>query len=610
MKTRLLTLLVVLAVWFLGGSRSEQAWGGVVRLEVLSLSDAERLDRFEVQLEQLRQQMGIPALSAAIVKDQRLIWAQGFGSADPRRKVEAGPDTPYHLASLTKPIAAVIVMQLVEEGKLGLDDPVSKFGIEIDSPGIVRVRNLLNHTSAGIPGSNFEYDGGRFELLTFVIEQASGRTLRELMHERILEPLALSGTATNPWGSEGFSASLGFVLGDSGTRRVYRELAEPYHLDNRYQPVHGGGYVEAFSAAAGLISTVEDMAAFDIALDQGFLVNPETRALMFSPSISTLGSKLPYGLGWFVQDYDHARLLWHYGYWYCASSLILKVPEEDLTLIVLANSEELSRPYKLGHKRTLVLNSPVALAFYETFIFEPDHGIDIPTIDWEAGTTALLEQLKPHVDTPVAEMLERELWSYRMLFGATGRLEQAHRLLQVHEEVFPNSYLGRDEVLKALQTEPPQPLTYPGLRHVIIAAACALVFVSILLLWPAGTLVQHLRARRTGASLRTPAERNLCRAACGLAILVAVLFLVIFFLAVVHYSTRGAPPVWADGPPAVKALLALPWVYILLVSILLALGAVAWRRRAGSPGWRVQLTVIAATSVVCVYLWQQLALLG
>jgi CubicO group peptidase (beta-lactamase class C family) len=371
MRTRLLTLLVVLAVWFLGGGRSEQAWGGVVRLEVLSLSEAERLDRFEAKLEALRQEMGIPALSAAIVKDQHLIWAQGFGHADPHRNLEARPDTAYHLASLTKPLSAVVVMQLVEEGKLSLDDPVSKFGIRVDSPGTVRVRNLLNHTSQDVPGSDFRYDGGPFDLLTTVAEQATGRTFRELVYERILDPLQMTDTASNPWGSEGFLASLGFVLGNSNTQHVYRALAKPYHLDQTYQPIHGGSYIEAFSAATGLISTVEDMATFDIAMDKDLLVSPATKEQMFSPAISSAGSTLPYGLGWFVQEYDSTQLLWHYGYWYCASSLILKVPEENLTLIVLANSEELSRPYKLGHKHSLILNSPVALTFYELFVFEP-----------------------------------------------------------------------------------------------------------------------------------------------------------------------------------------------------------------------------------------------
>ena len=86
-------------------------------------ADFEAFAELEVELEDLRQKLKIPAFSAAIVQDQELVWAKGFGYADLENKVEATPDTPYHLASLTKPFAATIIMQLVEERVLNLDDP-------------------------------------------------------------------------------------------------------------------------------------------------------------------------------------------------------------------------------------------------------------------------------------------------------------------------------------------------------------------------------------------------------------------------------------------------------------------------------------------------------
>jgi CubicO group peptidase (beta-lactamase class C family) len=82
-------------------------------------TDAEVFVQFEEELEDLRQQHKIPGFSAAIVKERELLWAKGFGYADLENKVEAAPDTPYHLASVTKPFAAII-MQLVEEGALDL----------------------------------------------------------------------------------------------------------------------------------------------------------------------------------------------------------------------------------------------------------------------------------------------------------------------------------------------------------------------------------------------------------------------------------------------------------------------------------------------------------
>src|SRR5688572_27394405 len=92
-------------------------------------SDAERIGRLETLLENLRQELKIPAYSAAIVKDQKVLWAKGFGYADLENKIQATEHTPYHLASLTKTFASTILMQLVQEGKIKLDDPVSKYGI-------------------------------------------------------------------------------------------------------------------------------------------------------------------------------------------------------------------------------------------------------------------------------------------------------------------------------------------------------------------------------------------------------------------------------------------------------------------------------------------------
>ena len=89
-------------------------------------ADDGRLGRFERQLEGLRQRLHIPGMSAAIVKDRKVVWAKGFGQADLEKKVPATPETNYRIASLTKTFASVLLLQLVEQGKLNLDDPIAK----------------------------------------------------------------------------------------------------------------------------------------------------------------------------------------------------------------------------------------------------------------------------------------------------------------------------------------------------------------------------------------------------------------------------------------------------------------------------------------------------
>ncbi len=153
--------------------------------------------RLESSLESLRQDLKIPAMSAAVVKDQKVLWAKGFGYADLERKIPATEHTPYHLASLTKTFASTVVMRLVQEGKVNLDDPVSKYGINLESNGVIRIKHLLSHTSEGNPGEHYNYNGNRFAELDKVVERAAGRSFGEILISDILDPLGMSESAPN-----------------------------------------------------------------------------------------------------------------------------------------------------------------------------------------------------------------------------------------------------------------------------------------------------------------------------------------------------------------------------------------------------------------------------
>jgi len=330
----------------------------------LDSQEAVDIAHLEIELDRLRQRLSIPAFSAAIVKNQEVLWARGFGCADIASNAPATPHTPYHLASLTKPFGATILLQLVEEGLVELDDPVSEYGVYVESDGVARVKHLLSHTSAGTPGRRYRYCGDCFGLIERIMLQATDRSFRGLLIERILTPLGLEDTLPSPANS---AEAHGYGLGtaEESFQSAWDRIATPYVL---YEgAIHEWRYVTYFGSAAGLISSVVDFAAFDAAIDEHVFVSEETQELAWTPFESNSGRDLAYGYGWFVQHRKGLRYLWHYGYWDCTSTLIVKVPERGLTFLLFANSDRLSSPFWLGVDEN-VRRSPAARIFLDIFV--------------------------------------------------------------------------------------------------------------------------------------------------------------------------------------------------------------------------------------------------
>jgi CubicO group peptidase (beta-lactamase class C family) len=161
-----------------------------------------------------------------------------------------------------------------------------------------------------------------------------------------------------------------------------KELARPYHWDPNGDPNGdasagaSGGLVpseepapQGDGAAGGVISTVLDLAKFDVALDGGKLISPASARRMMTPAHNAAGADLAYGLGWFVQDYQGHRLVWHSGLWEGQySALYLKVPDRKVTMILLANSDGLRWDNPLD--KAEVEKSPFAAAFLSRFLAE------------------------------------------------------------------------------------------------------------------------------------------------------------------------------------------------------------------------------------------------
>jgi CubicO group peptidase (beta-lactamase class C family) len=315
------------------------------------------IPQFEERLEQLRTESRLAAVTAVIARNQVVVWIRHFGLAEIAGGRSPTDSTVYHLASLTKPFASTVLMALVEEGRVGLDDPVSQYGITFPGPGVILVRHLLSHTSEGVPGTTFRYNGDRFARLDSVIARGAGMPFAEALQERIIGRLGLRHTAPNPQSAAFAVSGLDREAFEAGMARGYTPSGSG-HVPTAY-PGH-------FSSAAGLTASALDVAAFSMAMDRNALLRAETKALAFAPVVSPAGDTLPYGLGWFSTRYRGVRVVWQYGLWTANSSLILKVPERQLTFILLANTDGLSAPWSLG--AGLLESSPWAREFLDTFV--------------------------------------------------------------------------------------------------------------------------------------------------------------------------------------------------------------------------------------------------
>lgn len=343
------------------------------------------IKQYDERIELLRKQYNIPSISVAIVHNQKVIFSKGYGFADVENRIAATDSTPYRIASVTKPIASTIILKLAEEDKLSLDGKLKDYWLDYTEhfdnlnqyfkenlPFLlgfiseynykkydITVRQTLNHTSEGVPGESYNYNGLLYGRLSRVVDNVSKRDFETLLREDVFQKLHM--TSSLP------------MQADTSKPEILKRLAKPYYIDEKKELVRGE-YSEADSpagAGAGIVSTVTDLAKFDIALDNNQLITQRSKELAFTPSKLNSGKELFYGLGWFIGKYKNHKVVYHTGYeWKSFTALYLKVPDKNFTLIILANSEDFYVPFKDKLGQGEVDGSPFAKEFLDLFIKE------------------------------------------------------------------------------------------------------------------------------------------------------------------------------------------------------------------------------------------------
>jgi D-alanyl-D-alanine carboxypeptidase len=267
---------------------------------------------------------GAPGAVVALRTPTRVLSAaRGLGNREPRADMRA--KDRFRIASVTKTFVATIVLQLVAEGRLGLDDPVDRWlpGLVPDG-GAITIRGLLNHTSGLFdyqkdeawtgaviarpdrqwsprelvavatahaplfpPGTDWSYSNTNYVLLGLVVEAATGTVLGQQLRERLLGPLGLTATALPTAAAIDGPHAHGYVGFGTLPWLPAKALVDATEL---VSPTVGW-------AAGGMVSNAADLTRFYAALLAGRLLRPDLLTAMRTPSSVTVGTPFRYGLG-------------------------------------------------------------------------------------------------------------------------------------------------------------------------------------------------------------------------------------------------------------------------------------------------------------------------
>ena len=331
--------------------------------------------KIDTAVNQVLSSTKVPSASIAVVKDGRIAYLQAYGLARLNPPMEATPQMQYSIGSISKQFTAAAVLFLAQEGKLTLEDPVSKFLPGLTRSKEVTIRMLLSHTSGYQdywpedyvmtsmmvpttaqhildvwakrpldfdPGTQWQYSNTNFVIAGRIVEQVSGIPLIDLLKKRIFVPLGMDNVydtdasklpATDPTGYE-------------------RHALGP----QRPSPLEGAGWM---FAAGELAMPAHDLALWDISVINRSLLDAASYAQMFKPVLLKSGVSSGYGLGVFLGKRDGRAIIEHSGEVSGFVSENLVFPDDRAAIIVLTNEMATSAASLIAKRITpLVLNLP------------------------------------------------------------------------------------------------------------------------------------------------------------------------------------------------------------------------------------------------------------
>jgi CubicO group peptidase (beta-lactamase class C family) len=319
-----------------------------------------------------------PGGAVIVTEHGRVVYAAGQGLADVDAKSAITPETVFRLGSITKQFSAAVLLQLVDEGKVSLDDRISKYLPGYPKPGAdATIAQILNHT-VGVqtyteipgfmteantsrayttqqmialfkdlpvqsqPGQAWAYNNSGYVLVGAVIEAVTGKPWHEAVEERIGRPLGLTSLRYGVSEASMPRMAKGYTAGDKGVA-----LAQKIHMSVPH-------------AAGALLGSAEDLAKWSDALHGGKVVGGPNYAKMIAPTKMPDGKTMPYGFGLFQERVRGRDSLGHGGGIFGFSTDSLYFPKDGLFIAVLTNSDQPATDPNVAIRRlaALALGNP------------------------------------------------------------------------------------------------------------------------------------------------------------------------------------------------------------------------------------------------------------
>jgi CubicO group peptidase (beta-lactamase class C family)/D-alanyl-D-alanine dipeptidase len=304
----------------------------------------------------------LPAVSIAIVDDQRLVWTRGFGFADPERKVPVTDDTVYRVGSVSKLLTDIALMQLVEQGKIDLDAPVTRYLPDFHPRNPfgkpVTLRQLMTHRSGLVreppvgnyfdptepsladtiaslnqtklvypPETHIKYSNAAVATVGYVVQRMSGEPFAKSVKRAVLEPLGMRQSSFEP------------------TADIKKSLAKAFMWTIDGRVFAAPTFSMGIDPAGALYTTVSDLARFWSAIfaggrgANGAILQSSTLEQMFMPQYDKPSAKSGFGLGFGLGEMDGRHTIGHDGAVYGFATTLRALPAEKLGVVVVTTKD-------------------------------------------------------------------------------------------------------------------------------------------------------------------------------------------------------------------------------------------------------------------------------